>query len=79
MTRTQLFNLAIECGIKEDKQKALQLIEERLKAYFNSDEGIEYLKNAPKIEVEGNDDFPLRDVDTIVRLLLEEVAEYEFR
>jgi hypothetical protein len=80
MTRADLFNMALKLGIKDDREKALHLLREELKKYFNSDEGMNYLQNSPRVYVEGNNNFPLQDnhINVIIDLLIKEVAGYEF-
>lgn len=80
MNRSDLYNLAIKCGIKENKEKALMLMRERLIEYFNSSEGKEILAKAPKIIVEGGNGFVYqnRPVENIVNLILQEVEGFEF-
>jgi hypothetical protein len=80
MTREELINIALMLGIKDDKEKAIHLLREELKEYFNSDEGMNYLQNSPRVYVEGNNNFPLQDnhINVIVDLLIKEVADHEF-
>ena len=80
MTREELINIALRLGIKDDKEKAIHLLREELKEYFNSDEGMNYLQNSPRVYVEGNNNFPLQDnhINVIVDLLIKEVTDYEF-
>lgn len=80
MTREELINIALMLGIKDDKEKAIHLLREELKEYFNSDEGMNYLQNSPRVYVEGNNNFPLQDnhINVIVDLLIKEVTDHEF-
>ena len=80
MTREELINIALMLGIKDDKEKAIHLLREELKEYFNSDEGMNYLQNSPRVYVEGNNNFPLQDnhINVIIDLLIKEVTDYEF-
>lgn len=78
MNRTELFQIAEKHGIKKNKQKALPAIRQELNNYFRSEQGQECLRNAPRIPVEQNGDFPLPDqpIDRIVTLLMQEVELY---
>lgn len=80
MNRSDLYKLAVECGIKEDKEKALKLMREKLIEYFNSPEGKEILAKAPKIIVEGGNSFIYQNnsIESIVNLILQEVEGFEF-
>lgn len=81
MTRDKLFAIAVECGIKENREQALQLIREKLIEYFNSPEGKQALARAPRVIVEGNNNFPLQDtaIEVLVDLLMQEVEDFDFR
>lgn len=80
MTREELFNIALRLGIKDDKEKAIHLLREELKEYFNSEEGMNFMQNSPRVYVDGNANFPLQDshVNVIVDLLMKEVMDYDF-
>lgn len=80
MTREELINIALMLGIKDDKEKAIHLLREELKEYFNSEEGMNFMQNSPRVYVEGNNNFPLQDnhINVIIDLLIKEVADYEF-
>lgn len=74
MNRAQLFEIA---GKHKDKPKheAKKAIRAELIAYFNSPEGQEELRKAPRVTVEFEPNFPLQDqpVERIVDMIMQEL------
>ncbi len=78
MNRRQLFQIAEKNGIRQYRTKALAATRQELLAYYKSEQGQEEIRNAPRIPVEFNDDFPLNEqpAELIVNLLMQEVENY---
>ncbi len=72
MNRTELFKIA------KKHNGNLAAIRQELLDYYRSEQGQEEIRNAPRIPVEFNNDFPLNDkpAELIVNLLMREVENY---
>jgi len=76
LKRNQLFVIAAKHKKKaKTKEEARRNIRDELIAYFNSPEGQEALRKAPRVTVEFEPNFPLQDqpIERIVDMILQEL------
>jgi hypothetical protein len=76
LKRDKLFEIARKHKAKaKSKHDAKKAIRDELIAYFNSPEGQEELRKAPRVTVEFEPNFPLQDrpIERIVDMIMQEL------